>query len=152
MLLVLLSAAVIGGGVFAAVMLTRNHDSETTQDSSAETGETTGENLSQPQSESITETLPESQKPESQEPESQEPESSGVPGETAQAGNYSDIVKTYTGTYQRSETKVLGMDVEITSCNESGNINAVVTAYSLEGTDGDTYVSCAMTGQTARGI
>ena len=149
LLLVLLSAAVIGGGVFAAVMLTRNHDSETTQDSSAETGETTGENLSQPQSESITETLPESQKPESQEPESQEPESSGVPGETAQAGNYSDIVKTYTGTYQRSETKVLGMDVEITSCNESGNINAVVTAYSLEGTDGDTYVSCAMTGQTA---
>lgn len=149
LLLVLLSAAVIGGGVFAAVMLTRNHDSETTQDSSAETGETTGENLSQPQSESITETLPESQKPESQEPESQEPESGSVPGETAQAGNYSDIVKTYTGTYQRSETKVLGMDVEITSCNENGNIKAVVTAYSLEGTDGDTYVSCAMTGQTA---
>ncbi len=67
----------------------------------------------------------------------------------AQTGNYSDIVKPYTGTYQKSETKVLGMDIEITSCNENGNIKAVITAYGLEGTDTDTYVNCAMTGQTA---
>lgn len=165
LLLVLLSAAVIGGGVFAAVMLTRNHDNASTQDSSAQTGETMGETFpdTQPE-ESAGESLAESQPADNAEetmpqtqpesamgisPESQPSESGGVPGEMAQTGNYSDIVKTYTGTYQKSETKVLGMDVEITSCNENGNIKAVVTAYSLDGTDGDTYVSCAMTGQTA---
>ena len=122
-LLAVLAAAVIGGGVFAAVMLTRNNDNETTQDESSDNG--SGESVAQ----------------------SNPGENTGASGAPSQTGAYSDIVKTYTGTYQVDETTVLGLDVEIISCNESGNVNASVAAYSLEGTGGNTYLSCAMTGQ-----
>ena len=165
LLLVLLSAAVIGGGIFAAVMLTRNNDNADTPDASAQTGENTGGTFSDtpssqsngeafaesPFADDAGESMPQTQPESAMETmtEGRESENTSASSDSPQAGAYSDIVKTYTGTYQKSETKVLGMDVEITSCNENGNINAVIIAYGLEGTDTDTFVKCAMTGQTA---
>ena len=146
-------------------MLTRNNDNADTPDASAQTGENTGGTFSDtpssqsngeafaesPFADDAGETVPQTQPESAMETmtEGREPENTSASSDSPQAGAYSDIVKTYTGTYQKSETKVLGMDVEITSCNENGNINAVIIAYGLEGTDTDTYVKCAMTGQTA---